>query len=124
MDTQQLEHQINEFIGNHLRYLRRMHGLTQEGIGRELSVAPQQIQKYEKGTNRLSAAKLYLLAEVFKMPIESFYPGQQEPEGQKPFSHQLSRILRIINSIPEEHHIEIEAVLRAFQKISSSPKYA
>ena len=123
METQQLEQQINEFIGKHLRYLRRVNGLTQESIGRELSVAPQQIQKYEKGTNRISAAKLYLLAEAFKIPIESFYPGQQEPEGQKPLSHQLSRIFRIINSNPDEHHADIEAVLRSFQKICSSPKY-
>lgn len=121
METRKLEKQIDQLVGGRLRQLRCMNGLTQEAVGRELGVAPQQIQKYEKGENRMSAGKLFLLAEFYKVPMESFFP-RQDVEEQLRQTRKLNKIYRMLNAIPEEHHDDVEAVLRAFQKICSGDK--
>ncbi len=121
METRKLEKQIDQLVCNRLRQLRCMNGLTQEAVGRELGVAPQQIQKYEKGENRMSAGKLFLLAEFYKVPMESFFP-RQDAEEQLKQTRKLGKIYRMLNAIPEEHHDDVEAVLRAFQKICSGGK--
>lgn len=121
METRKLEKQIDQLVGGRLRQLRCMNGLTQEAVGRELGVAPQQIQKYEKGENRMSAGKLFLLAEFYKVPMESFFP-RQDVEEQLRHTRKLNKIYRMLNAIPEEHHDDVEAVLRAFQKICSGDK--
>jgi transcriptional regulator with XRE-family HTH domain len=53
-------------IGQRIRLLRVERGLSQEGVGQHLGVSFQQVQKYEKGTNRLSAARLTELAKLLK----------------------------------------------------------
>lgn len=121
METRKLEKQIDQLVGSRLRQLRCMNGLTQEAVGRELGVAPQQIQKCEKGENRMSAGKLFLLAEFYKVPMESFFP-RQDVEEQLRQTRKLNKIYRMLNAIPEEHHDDVEAVLRAFQKICSGDK--
>jgi len=53
--------------------MRIKEGLSQRRLGNVLNVSIQQIQKYEKATNRISAASLSILAKFFKTPIEEFY---------------------------------------------------
>ncbi|TAF13107.1 MAG: XRE family transcriptional regulator [Alphaproteobacteria bacterium] len=95
METRKLEKQIDQLVGGRLRQLRCMNGLTQEAVGRELGVAPQQIQKYEKGENRMSAGKLFLLAEFYKVPMESFFP-RQDVEEQLRQTRKLGKIYRML----------------------------
>jgi transcriptional regulator with XRE-family HTH domain len=52
-----------------------MLGISQESLGERLSVTFQQIQKYEKGTNRVSASRLYEMAQIFDVPIDYFFDG-------------------------------------------------
>lgn len=66
---------IETILGNNLHDIRRLKSLTQEDIGRLLGVSAQQIQKYEKGVNSISASKLYELSRVLKLPIRVFYEG-------------------------------------------------
>ncbi len=58
-----------------LRQVREAHGLTQAALGDLVGVTFQQIQKYEKGTNRVSAGGLFDLAECLKVPIGTFFVG-------------------------------------------------
>jgi transcriptional regulator with XRE-family HTH domain len=53
---------IDVHVGQRLRSLRLEKGLTQEELGESVDVSYQQIQKYETGTNRISASRLYLLS--------------------------------------------------------------
>lgn len=59
-----------------------MLGISQESLGERLSVTFQQIQKYEKGTNRVSASRLYEMAQIFDVPIHYFYDGLLDEEDQ------------------------------------------
>ena len=54
--------ELDTYIGARLHMRRLMLGMSQEALGEKLSVTFQQIQKYEKGTNRVSASRLYELA--------------------------------------------------------------
>jgi transcriptional regulator with XRE-family HTH domain len=117
--NKRLEQQLNEFTGKRIRHLRQMHGLSQQVTGDAIGVTAQQVQKYENGNNRISATRLYLLADRLNTSIASFFPSAIDPERHRQISDQQARILRILHSIPEEYHGDVETMLRTFQKICS-----
>ena len=66
-------HPIDASVGSQVRTLRRQRGLTQTQLGDVLGLTFQQIQKYERGTNRISASKLAMLADALKVPVNVFF---------------------------------------------------
>jgi transcriptional regulator with XRE-family HTH domain len=70
-------------IAMRVRALRLQRGLSQTEIGEVLGVTFQQVQKYERGTNRMSAGRLYRVAEVLDVPVSFFYSGFEEREGEQ-----------------------------------------
>jgi len=62
-------------LGKRLRRRRRLLGLTQQTLAEEVGIRFQQIQKYECGANRVSAARLFELSEALSVPIQYFYEG-------------------------------------------------
>jgi transcriptional regulator with XRE-family HTH domain len=65
-------------IARRVRALRLRRGLSQSELGSALGVTFQQVQKYEKGTNRISAGRLYRIAEALDAPIPFFFAGYDE----------------------------------------------
>jgi transcriptional regulator with XRE-family HTH domain len=72
---------LNEHIGRKLRFRRRLLGLTQAQVGGQLGVRFQQVQKWECGVNRMSAAQLYLVAERLEISICFFFEGYARAEA-------------------------------------------
>jgi transcriptional regulator with XRE-family HTH domain len=66
---------IDLHLGKRLRRRRRLLGLTQQQLAGSVGVRFQQIQKYECGANRISAARLWSLAEALEVPVGYFYDG-------------------------------------------------
>ena len=66
---------IDLHLGKRLRRRRRLLGLTQQQVAEGVGIRFQQIQKYECGANRISAARLWQLAQVLEVPINYFYDG-------------------------------------------------
>ena len=66
---------IDVHLGKRLRRRRRLLGLTQQQLAGACGVRFQQIQKYECGANRISAARLWQLAEALEVPVGYFYDG-------------------------------------------------
>ena len=64
---------IDKTLGNNLRFLRLMRGLTQSEVGKILGVTFQQVQKYEQGNNRISARTLCKLRHVFHVEYQDFF---------------------------------------------------
>lgn len=85
---------IDLHLGRRLRRRRRLLGLTQQQLAVQVGIRFQQIQKYECGANRISAARLWQLAEALETPIAYFYDGLAEameadaptPKGGEVFS--------------------------------------
>ena len=66
---------IDLHLGRRLRRRRRLLGLTQQQLAMQVGIRFQQIQKYEKGANRISASKLWDIARFFKVDIGYFFEG-------------------------------------------------
>ncbi|WP_300540955.1 helix-turn-helix domain-containing protein [Maricaulis sp.] len=66
---------IDLHVGKRLRRRRRLLGLTQQQLAESVGIRFQQIQKYECGANRVSASRLFELAESLDVPVQYFYEG-------------------------------------------------
>jgi len=73
--TRKLPHEIDRYVGDRVRIRRKMQGMSQEGLGDALGLSFQQIQKYEKGTNRIGASRLQHIASIQQVPISFFFEG-------------------------------------------------
>jgi transcriptional regulator with XRE-family HTH domain len=69
---------IDLHLGRRLRRRRRLLGLTQQQLATQVGIRFQQIQKYECGANRISAARLWQLSEALESPVSYFYDGLEE----------------------------------------------
>jgi transcriptional regulator with XRE-family HTH domain len=69
-------------VGHRMRALRIARGLSQAELGESLGVSFQQVQKYEKGLNRVSAGRLQRVAELFDVPVASLLGGQQKKTSE------------------------------------------
>jgi transcriptional regulator with XRE-family HTH domain len=74
--------EIDVHLGRRLRRRRRLLGLTQQQLAGSCGVRFQQIQKYECAANRMSAARLWQLAEVLQVPVSYFYEGLVEAQTE------------------------------------------
>ncbi len=73
---------IDAHVGNRVRLRRQMIGMSQEKLGELLDITFQQVQKYEKGVNRISASRLQSIANVLSTPVSFFFedaPGAEIP---------------------------------------------
>ncbi|MGI9354371.1 MAG: helix-turn-helix domain-containing protein [Rhizobiaceae bacterium] len=68
-------HPIDVHVGGRVRLRRTMLRISQEVLGKELGVTFQQVQKYEKGTNRISASKLYEICQALSVQVSFFFEG-------------------------------------------------
>jgi transcriptional regulator with XRE-family HTH domain len=62
------------YVGSRIRMRRKMLGLSQEKLGEKLGITFQQIQKYEKGTNRVGASRLQAMSDALEVPVAYFFP--------------------------------------------------
>jgi transcriptional regulator with XRE-family HTH domain len=62
-------------VGNRVRIRRMLIGMSQERLGDMLGLTFQQVQKYEKGVNRIGAGRLFEVARILNVPIDFFYEG-------------------------------------------------
>nr|WP_321463960.1 helix-turn-helix transcriptional regulator [uncultured Cohaesibacter sp.] len=89
------------YVGARVRMARSMAGISQEKLGEHLGITFQQVQKYEKGTNRISASKLVEIGHALNKPISWFFEGierksKNEDGLETAFQSPLgSRLLRI-----------------------------
>jgi transcriptional regulator with XRE-family HTH domain len=66
-------------VGRRVRAFRLNKGLSQEKLGGELGITFQQVQKYEKGTNRIGAGRLQRIAEILGVPVSEFFSASGPP---------------------------------------------
>jgi transcriptional regulator with XRE-family HTH domain len=72
---------IDKHVGTRLRMRRLMLNMSQSDIAKALGLTFQQIQKYEKGANRVSASRLQLLCAILKVPVSFFFDGAPRVHG-------------------------------------------
>jgi transcriptional regulator with XRE-family HTH domain len=77
IDTQddRLPNPVDLHVGARVRIRRKALGVSQEKVAHALGLTFQQVQKYERGTNRISASKLFEIANFLEVPVAYFYEG-------------------------------------------------
>ncbi|MEM7620129.1 MAG: helix-turn-helix transcriptional regulator [Pseudomonadota bacterium] len=73
---------IDIHIGKRLRLRRQLLGISQEKLGEQLGITFQQVQKYEKGINRISASRLFQIAHLVKVELDFFFEDIEPIEVQ------------------------------------------
>ena len=73
---------IDKHVGSRVRMRRMMLSMSQEKLGDALGLTFQQVQKYEKGTNRIGASRLQQIAQILQVPVSFFFEGAPHTPGQ------------------------------------------
>lgn len=115
MSDSKLPNDIDRVVGQRIRWRRRELKLTQEKLGDMLELTFQQVQKYEKGINRISAGRLFEMANVLGVPVAYFYEGVEEHIGQ---ANQLADMDE--GAVAPVMDTDTLDLIAAFQKITDS----
>ncbi len=70
---------VDVHVGTRVRLRRKTMKMSQEQLGDQLGITFQQVQKYERGTNRVGASRLWAISKVLQVPVQYFYDGL--PDG-------------------------------------------
>jgi transcriptional regulator with XRE-family HTH domain len=99
--------EVDVYVGQRTRHLREVLGVSQGTLGRHLGLTFSQVQKYEKGTNRIGAGRLYMIADFLDVPVQYFDEGLAD--GDSP---------RMPHGATVERNSELVALNDAFRSIS------
>jgi transcriptional regulator with XRE-family HTH domain len=110
--------EVDKYIGNKIYVLRLAKGLSRQQLAETISVTHQQLQKYEKGINRISVGRLILIAKALGESINYFYQGVDGLREEEPVftKHQrmcieVSRNFMKIKS--QEHRQAVNALIKS-----------
>ncbi len=114
---------IDVHVGNRVRIRRTLLGMSQGKLGKEIGLTFQQIQKYERGMNRIGSSRLFELSRVLDVPVSYFFDDLPEdvelPSARKGIVHQV----REIREDPLDHKQlskrETLELIRAYYKIAN-----
>jgi transcriptional regulator with XRE-family HTH domain len=73
--------EVDVHVGQRTRHLRETLGISQGTLGRHLGLTFSQVQKYEKGTNRIGAGRLFMIADFLDVPVQYFFEGLGDGAG-------------------------------------------
>ncbi len=110
---------IDKHVGSRVRMRRMMLGMSQEKLGDALGLTFQQVQKYEKGTNRIGASRLQQISHILQVPVSFFFEGaptvpslgRPEGMGEAPSPAYVADFLATSDGL---------ALTKAFTKIADS----
>ena len=109
---------IDIHVGSRIRLRRTMLGMSQEKLGDSLGITFQQIQKYEKGTNRVGASRLQNISAILNVPVAFFFedaPG--DPNTGQPGLSEASHSNYVVDFLSSSEGLQLN---RAFVKIQDS----
>ena len=112
---------IDVAVGLRLRTLRKSRGMSQEQLGRALGITFQQTQKYERGTNRISASMLVKSARALSVAPNTLLPDEGDPTPRSPIILTLLAQMRGVEELVETYaRIKSPRLRRAVLQLSRS----
>jgi transcriptional regulator with XRE-family HTH domain len=109
---------IDVHVGSRIRMRRQIISMSQEKLGELLGITFQQVQKYEKGSNRISASRLYYTAKILGVTVQSFFddlPGQEGDQGFGEATEENTVMASLMN-------VEGIQLAKAFREADSAAK--
>lgn len=105
---------FDKHVGRKIKLKRSSLGITQGELGDMLGVTFQQIQKYEKGDNRIGAGKLYEISTILNVPVSYFFDGLENNKLNLKDNEENNSYNTTLSNVPEK---EVSALLKFFIKI-------
>jgi transcriptional regulator with XRE-family HTH domain len=108
---------IDKHVGSRVRMRRMMLGMSQEKLGDALGLTFQQVQKYEKGSNRIGASRLQQMSQILQVPVAFFFegaplmPGETSGLGEAPSPAYVTEFLATTDGL---------TLVKAFMRIPNS----
>ena len=110
---------IDAHVGKRLRLRRTLTGMSQERLGKTIGLTFQQVQKYEKGINRIGAGRLYDLAQILDVPVSYFYDDL--PNGQAIKSdasdRELLEVAKAVAALSKPHRKLVVQLARLLKSV-------
>jgi len=116
---------VDKLVGRNIRIRRLQKGLSQTALAQKLGLTFQQVQKYEKGTNRVGSGRLYQIASVLGVPLTVFFEGSDSPQSspEQSLMNQLvePQSMRLIQAFSEITDPEVRrSLVQLVEKIASA----
>ena len=117
MKPKKVPEPTDKHVGARVRMRRMMLSMSQEKLGNALGLTFQQVQKYEKGTNRIGASRLQHISNILQVPVSFFFegaprlPGQSNGMGEAPSPAYVSDFLATSDGL---------SLIKSFVKIKNS----
>ncbi len=108
-------HPVDIHVGKRLRLRRTLLGMSQEAVGSAIGVTFQQVQKYERGINRMGASRLFDFSKVMNIPVSYFFDGYQA-QGEAPAGGMAEENTEFEHEVSSSR--ELLELSRAFNNIS------
>lgn len=116
-----MPHPVDVAVGNRVRELRTRAGLSQSDLGHSLDVSFQQVQKYEKGVNRMGASRLIQICDALKVSINDLFEGVgsvSDATGKNLIDPEAMRIARDIQRIENDNlRTAVKLLVRTMSKV-------
>ncbi|WP_170404629.1 helix-turn-helix domain-containing protein [Ruegeria arenilitoris] len=123
-----MTHHVDVHVGKRVRHRRWLIGMTQQQLAQQVGIKFQQIQKYETGANRISASRLWDIAEALDVPVSFFFEGledaQKEDTGKKSVPADLMGdkealdLVRSYYAIPENQRRRLFELARVLSDVA------
>lgn len=97
-----MSHPVDLHVGRKLKELRTLRRMSQTDVARELKLSFQQIQKYEIGSNRIAASRLFELAQILNVPTSYFFEGLHGNDNHAPREDAGMQIVHALAAIEDE----------------------
>ncbi len=110
---------IDAHVGSRVRLRRMLMGMSQERLGESMGLTFQQVQKYEKGVNRIGASRLFHISKILDVPVQFFFeeaPDAVEPSATTGMAEPQSETF-IIEFLNSREGLELN---RAFSRIDDA----
>ena len=109
-------HLVDQHVGSRVRLRRMLLGMSQERLGESIGITFQQVQKYEKGVNRIGASRLLQISEILDVPVQFFFEEAPHVDGRRaPGMAEADAEAFILEFLNSREGLELN---RAFVKIS------
>ena len=113
-----MKHPVDAHVGKRIRHRRWMVGMTQQQLADRVGIKFQQIQKYETGMNRVSASRLWDIAQAVDVPVSFFFEGLDDGqlhdavEGDILADKEALQLVRAYYAMPEAQRRQIFELAR------------
>ncbi len=113
-----MKHNVDVHVGKRIRHRRWMIGMTQQQLAEKVGIKFQQIQKYETGMNRVSASRLWDIAQAVDVPVSFFFEGLNDAqlhvavEGDILADKEALQLVRAYYAMPEAQRRQIFELAR------------